>query len=110
MCEESMWCRNHDEPIDWSTFKWKGCWGCQYFSGLDSDSYVYVSDAAEMLGVSERTVRRWIKTGALKGTLYRRERGLFSSSPPKIYVIDRESVERVCDKRRRSNTTPTGGQ
>ena len=102
MSGESMWCRLHDEPVDWHTFEWKGCWGCQHFSGLDSDQHVYVSEAAELLGVTAQTTRRWIKTGVLKGALYRRGRSQFSmSSPPAKYVIDRESVERVRHKRGR---------
>ena len=55
MCDENnqnMWCELHEKSVDWSTFEWKGCWGCQYFSGLSSN-YVYVSEAADMLKVSE---------------------------------------------------------
>jgi len=36
------WCELHNEPIDWSTFEWKGCWGCQYFSGLDSNNNMFM--------------------------------------------------------------------
>jgi excisionase family DNA binding protein len=82
--------------------------GCQYFSGLDPKEYVYVPEAAELLGVTAQTVRRWIKTGVLNGVLYRRGRSQFSiSSPPMKYVINRESIEQVRDKRGRSNTTST---
>jgi len=98
-----MWCGLHDEPVDWATFEWKGCWGCQYFSGLDSKKHVYVSEAAEILGITTQTIRRWVKTGLLKGTLFKRRRKQFSlSSPPAKYVIDRESVERVLEKCERS--------
>jgi excisionase family DNA binding protein len=106
MSVESMWCSLHDEPVDWSKFEWKGCWGCQHFSGLDPKEHVYVPEAAELLGVTAQTVRRWIKTGVLNGVLYRRGRSQFSiSSPPTKYVIDCESIERVLDKRGRPNTT-----
>ena len=108
MCDEnneSMWCNLHENYVDWSTFEWKGCWGCQHFSGLSSN-YVYVSEAADMLKVSERTVRQWIKKGVLEGALYIRVRSWFSlSSPPAKYVINRKSVEQARDKCRKSNTT-----
>lgn len=103
-----MWCNHHNESVDWSTFEFKGCWGCQHFLGLDSDEYVYVSEAAKLLGVTEQTIRRWIRLHVLKGTLYRRIRPQFSISPPAKYVIDRESVERIREKRGKSNTASTG--
>ena len=104
MSEESMWCELHNMPVDWSMFEWKGCWGCQYFSGLDTKQHVYVSEAADILGVTTQTIRRWIKTGVLKGTLFIRRRKQFSlSSPPTKYVIDRESIDTVHDKCRRSS-------
>jgi excisionase family DNA binding protein len=103
MCPENMWCEYHDGPVDWSTFEWKGCWGCYHFCGLLSN-YLYVSDAAEILGVSEATIRRWIKEGILKATLYRRGRRIFTSSPPKRYVITRKSVDDVGAIRNKSGT------
>ena len=89
-----------NEPVDWCTFGRKGCWGCRYFSGLAREEYVDVAGAVQLLAVSSSTVRRWIRAGVLKGTLYRRGRPWFSlSSPPAKYVIERGSVERVPEAR-----------
>ena len=49
---------------------------------------VSVRDAARMCGVSEQTIRRWIKDGIFAGA----EKGLGRSSP---YKIPRSEVERV---------------
>ena len=94
-----MWCEYHNDAVDWERFEYKGCWGCHYFSGLDTEKYIYVSEAAELLGVSERTVRRWIQKNILNGDLYTRIRPMFISSAPKVYVIERESVNKVLEKR-----------
>lgn len=97
-----MWCDLHEESVDWSTFEFKGCWGCQYFSGLVPEEYVYVSRAAELLDVSAQTVRRWIKTGILDGTKYIRQRTMFTCTAWKIFVISRDSVEKVLKKGKKS--------
>ena len=101
MSMESMFCELHKEFVDWSKFEFKGCWGCHYFSGLDPWEYVYVSEAAEILGVSGQTIRRWIKAGILEGTKYIRQRTFFTLSAWQIYVINRDSVEKVLSKRQK---------
>ena len=99
MSTESMWCNLHEEPIEWSTFKFKGCWGCQYFSGLDPEGYLHVSQAAELLEVSTDTVLQWIKKGVLDGRKYINGRKMFNFSSWKIYIISRESVEKLLSGR-----------
>lgn len=48
------------------------------------------------------TVRRWLKAGKLKGTRYWRGRSEFSSSPPRIWVVERESVDQLIAERMES--------
>lgn len=98
MCTESMWCNFHEESVDWSTFEWKGCWGCHYFSGLDPEEYVYVSEAANIFGVCTETVRRWIKNGNLEGIKFIRGRSMFTCHAWKIYLVTRESVDELLRK------------
>jgi len=98
MSVDYMWCNYHEETVGWSTFEWKGCWGCHYFSGLDPEEYVYVSEAAELLNISGQTIRQWIKAGILDGTKYIKQRKMFNCSAWQIFVISRDSVEKVLNR------------
>ncbi len=102
MSEDPMWCAHHEDAVSWSQFEYKGCWGCEHFSGLDDEEDLYTDEAAALLGVTIPTVRRWIREHLLEGTLYKRGRRQFSmSSPPMKYVVDRKSVEKLCMRRKR---------
>ena len=102
MSEDPMWCMHHDDAVDWNEFEFKGCWGCEYFTGLDTRKHVYTHQAAKLLGVATSTVRHWLRNGLLEGTLYKRGRREFSmSSPPMKYVVDRASIEELRGNRKR---------
>jgi len=48
--------------------------------------YVTVEQAAQRIGVHEQTVRRWLRSGQMEGTLITRQTG---------YRIRRDEVDRV---------------
>ncbi len=48
--------------------------------------FVTVENAAQRIGVHEQTVRRWLRTGQMEGTLITRQAG---------YRIREDEVERV---------------
>lgn len=48
--------------------------------------FVTVEDAAQRIGVHEQTVRRWLRSGQMLGTLINRQTG---------YRIRKDEVERV---------------
>lgn len=51
--------------------------------------FVTVEDAAQRIGVHEQTVRRWLRTGQMEGTLITRQAG---------YRIREDEVERVLEE------------
>ena len=91
---EFGYCSYHDEEVDENTYKWKGCWSCYHFSEGDGFPYVSIPVASGELGVSESTVRKWIKEGRLEGYLFERGRRIFSP-PYRKYHITKGSVERL---------------
>jgi len=86
----------HEEPIDESKYKWKCCWGCYHFREGKDFPYTFMSLVSEELGVSESTVRRWIKKGKLKCYLFKCRR---YTVPPKKYHIEKKSVEEMKKKK-----------
>jgi len=68
--EEFGWCHLHEESVSEGTYRWKGCWGCHHFGEGKSYHYFSVYEASSELGVSQSTVRRWIKNGKLEGELF----------------------------------------
>jgi len=93
------YCDFHEEPVDEETYEYKGCWGCYHFHEGKDFPYVSVMEASKELGVSESTVRRWVKKGKLKGRLFVQERSCFGSlPPPPKYHIERESVNELKKK------------
>ena len=83
---------HEDDPvIDWETFGWKGCWDCYHFQKADDFPFVGTKKAAERLGVSQSTIRRWVKKGELEGHLKKRGRNVFGNQ--KKYFIDKESLK-----------------
>jgi len=101
--QEFGYCEYHKEKIDESTFEWKGCWKCHYFIKGENFKYYTVKEASRMLGISENTVRRWIKIGKLEGRLFEQGRSESRTSfPLKIYFIEKESVEKLRIKNQNS--------
>jgi excisionase family DNA binding protein len=74
-------------------YRWKGCWGCHYFEFGRAFPYVFVSEAAGKLQVSESTIRRLIKKGKLKGELFKQQRMTGSLPAPSKYHISKESLK-----------------
>jgi transposase len=60
-----------------------------------------VPEAAEELHVSERTVRRWIKSGKLDGELFEQQRKTHSLPSPSKYHISKESLRGFLDGKRK---------
>lgn len=92
------YCEYHDEPIEFNTYEWKGCWGCHYFIEGEDFPYTFVSNVAKELGVSENTIRRWIKKEKLKADLLEQIRRTDSLPAPRKYHIEKESVEELMKK------------
>jgi excisionase family DNA binding protein len=93
---ESGWfgyCGHHEEITEEETYRYKGCWGCQHFEFGEAFPYVFVSEAAEELHVSESTVRRLIKKGTLDGELFAQVRITRSLPSPAKYHILKESLK-----------------
>ena len=67
------YCDLHEEIIAEENYRYKGCWGCQHFEFGQAFPYVFVTEAAEKLQVSESTVRRLIKKCKLKGELFEQQ-------------------------------------
>jgi len=95
------YCDLHGESIEESKYIWKGCWSCHYFIGGKNFPYVSVSQVSKELGVSESTIRTWLKKGVLRGEVFERER-LISSFPAPVparkYHIEKESLEELKSK------------
>jgi hypothetical protein len=90
--KEFGFCDLHEELTDEVTYRYKGCWGCQYFEFGQVFPYLFVSEAAEELQVSESTVRRLIKKGKLDGELFEQQRITRSLPSPAKYHISKESL------------------
>jgi excisionase family DNA binding protein len=89
------YCDFHEEQIDEKTFEWKGCWKCYHFIEGKKFPYYTVKEVSKMLGISESTVRRWIKSGKLKGRLFEQGRFTGDVAASRIYFIEKESVNKV---------------
>ncbi|MGC9146106.1 MAG: hypothetical protein ACP5GS_08390 [Nitrososphaeria archaeon] len=92
------YCTLHDEPINEDKYIYKGCWGCHYFVEGSEFPYTFVSTVAKEFGVSESAVRRWIKTGKLKGELFVQVRHTGFLPAPAKYHILKDSVEKLKEK------------
>lgn len=75
------------------TYIWKGCWGCVHFEFGKGFPYVFVSEAAEKLQVSESTIRRLIKESKLEGELFKQQRRTGSLPAPFKYHISKKSFK-----------------
>ncbi len=86
------YCDYHEMNVDEETSGARGgCWSCPYFS-LNS-KYEDVHGASLALGVSESTIRRWIRIGKLKGHLCVNYGIRFFS--PREYSVTVKSLERI---------------
>ncbi len=95
---EVGYCRKHGRPVLARQFEYKGCWHCrEHFS--QSNEYVYVCDAAQILNISEATVRKWIRTGKLPGRLFVRGRSQ-RDLPVAEYLLARADVVAARDQER----------
>jgi len=104
--EEFGYCDLHEEYINEETYEYKGCWNCFHFWEGEGFPYVTVPEASKELGFSQSTVRRWIRSGMLKGRLFtQRRRTRFLPAPP-TYHIEKESLEAL--KRALACTSRTG--
>jgi hypothetical protein len=92
------YCDFHEEPVDEGTYEYKGCWGCYHFHEGKDFPYMSVMEASKELGVSESTIRRWIKKGKLKGILFEQLRYTGDLPAPRKYHIERESVKELKKK------------
>ena len=90
--KEFGFCDLHEEITDEFTYRYKGCWGCQHFEFGQTFSYLFVSEAAVELMVSESTIRRLIKKGKLDGELFEQQRITRSLPSPAKYHISKESL------------------
>jgi len=88
------WCDFHQRQVDEREYCLKGCWGCHHFEYGKSFPYVFVSEASSELGVSESTIRRWIKSGRLQGEKFVKVRQT-ASPVPKKYHIEKASLRRL---------------
>jgi hypothetical protein len=95
MSEGFGWCDLHGKPVYGDTYEWKGCWGCHHFAEEEGFPYVSVQIAASELGVSCSTVRRWIKSGKLKGRIFEQGRNTGLLPSPRKYHIVYESVRKA---------------
>jgi hypothetical protein len=91
------YCKYHEEEINESTFEWKGCWKCPYFIKGKNFKYYTVAEVGRILGISESTVRRWIKIGKLKGRLFEQRRFTGNVAARRIYFIEKESVNKMVE-------------
>ena len=89
------YCDHHEESVEEGEYLWKGCWGCFHFEFGQGFPYVFVSEAAEELQVSESTIRRLIKKGKLEGELFGQQRRTRSLPAPSKYHISKESFKRA---------------
>ena len=85
------YCNHHEMNVDEETLGARGCWNCHYFR-LNS-KYKDVYGARLTLGVSESTIRRWIRIGKLKGYLCINYGVRFFS--PRKYLVAVRSLERI---------------
>ncbi len=85
------YCNHHEMNVDEEKLGEKGCWSCHYF-GLNP-KYKDVYGASLALGVSESTIRRWIRIGKLKGYLCVNYGVNFFS--PRKYLVTVKSLERI---------------
>jgi excisionase family DNA binding protein len=92
------YCDYHGESVNEDKYRWKGCWGCHYFRRGKDFPYVFVTEVSKKLGVSESTVRRWIRKNKLEGYLFVQGRHTFTLPSPPTYHIEKESVERLKEK------------
>jgi excisionase family DNA binding protein len=60
------YCDFHEEPVNAGAYEYKGCWGCYHFHKGKDFTYMSVVEASKEMGVSENTIRRWIKKGIEK--------------------------------------------
>jgi len=90
-------CTLHEEIIEEVNYRYKGCWGCQHFEFSETFPYLFVSEAAEELMVSESTIRRLIKKGKLEGELFKQQRTTHSLPSPYKYHISKESLRKILE-------------
>lgn len=60
------YCDFHEEPVNAGAYEYKGCWSCYHFHKGKDFTYMSVVEASKEMGVSENTIRRWIKKGIEK--------------------------------------------
>ena len=82
--------------------RYKGCWGCQHFEFGQTFPYLFVSEAAHELKVSESTIRRLIKKGKLEGELFEQQRKTHSLPSPSKYHISKESLREILESKART--------
>lgn len=80
------YCELHEEPVDQGTFEYKGCWTCYNHFRWSNWPYIDVRRAAEIFGVCQNTIYRWIKKGKLKARLFVMGR-TNTNMPKKFYAI-----------------------
>jgi hypothetical protein len=96
---EFGFCDLHEELTDEVTYRYKGCWGCQHFEFGQTFPYLFVSEAAHKLRVSESTVRRLIKKGKLEGELFEQQRTTHSLPSPSKYHISKKSLREILESK-----------
>jgi hypothetical protein len=89
------YCDLHGREVFDGEFEDKGCWDCWHFNW--GGIYLDIYDAAELLGKSQSTIRRWARNGRLGSRTFYRGRPEWKN--PQKTLITRESVEEILNKR-----------
>ena len=97
-CSNETHMEHCGEDVDLVTFKFKGCWGCPYFTEANSFPFYSVREASEILKVSPSTIRRRIGKGKLNAELFEQMRRTTSLPAPKKFYIDKENVINLLPK------------
>lgn len=92
-CSNPTHCAHTSSEISESTYRFKGCWGCDYFSEEESFPYVSVKQAAKLLYCSQSAIYKMIKDGLLDAELFEQKRWTGYAPAPNKMHITKESVE-----------------
>ena len=92
-CKNPRHCKHSNQDITESTYRYKGCWGCEYFLEGDSFPYLSVKQVSKQLACSQSKVYSMIKEGELEGDQISQKRWTgFAPAPPKMHIT-KKSVE-----------------
>ena len=94
-CSNPKHCKHSGKDISESTYRFKGCWGCEFFSESESFPYINVKTAGKLLFCSKSRIYNMIKEGQLDGELFKQKQWTgFAPAPDKMHIT-KESVEKM---------------